>query len=83
MLKTYILNDFKKFLASYTHTHTHTHMYVFGFLFVLVLVLVVLSLHCSVWGLSLVAASRGYSLVGVHGLLTELASFVVQHRLEA
>ena len=52
----------------------------FGFLFVLVLV--VLSLRCC-WGLSLVAASGDYSLVGVPGLLTEVASFAVEHRLEA
>ena len=32
-------------------------------------------------GLSLVAASRGYSLVAVHGFLTAVASFVVEHGL--
>ena len=31
--------------------------------------------------LSLVAASRGYSLVAVLGLLIVLASFVTEHRL--
>ena len=34
---------------------------------------------CTVF--SLVAASGGYSLVGVLGLLTEVASLVVEHRL--
>ena len=32
-------------------------------------------------GLSLVAASGGYSLVGVHGLLIKAASLVVEHGL--
>ena len=32
-------------------------------------------------GLSVVAVSRGYSLVGVHGLLTAEASLVGAHRL--
>ena len=32
-------------------------------------------------GFSLVAVSRGYSLVGVHGLLIVVASLVVEHRL--
>ena len=31
--------------------------------------------------LSLIAASRGYSLVVVHGLLTAVASLVVEHGL--
>ena len=34
-----------------------------------------------VLGLSLVAASRGYSLVSAHGLLVVVASPVVKHRL--
>ena len=33
-------------------------------------------------GFSLVAVSRGYSLVGVHGLLIVVASLVVEHRLQ-
>ena len=33
-------------------------------------------------GLSLVVASRGYSLVVVHGLLIAEASFVAEHRLQ-
>ena len=33
-------------------------------------------------GLSLVAASRDHSLVAVHGLLIEVASLAVEHRLE-
>ena len=33
-------------------------------------------------GLSLVAASRGYSLGAVQGLLIAMASLVVQHRLQ-
>ena len=32
-------------------------------------------------GLSLVAESRGYSLVVVHGLLIAVASLVMEHRL--
>ena len=32
-------------------------------------------------GLSLVPRRRGYSLVVVHGLLSEVASLVVKHRL--
>ena len=32
-------------------------------------------------GLSLVAASGGYSLVAVHGLLISVASLVAEHRL--
>ena len=31
---------------------------------------------------SLVAASRGYSLAAVHGLLTAVASLAVEHRLQ-
>ena len=34
-----------------------------------------------VLGLSLAAASRGYSLVSVHGLLIVVASPIVKHRL--
>ena len=34
----------------------------------------------AVWGLSLVVASGGYSLVEVHGLLIVLASLVAEHR---
>ena len=33
--------------------------------------------------LSLVAASRDYSLVAVHGLLTAVASFLEEHRIQA
>ena len=34
-------------------------------------------------GLSLVVASRGYSLVEVHGLLIAVASLTAKHRLQA
>ena len=44
------------------------------------LLIFALGLHC-VCGLSLVAASWGYSLVAVRGFLTEAASPVVEHRL--
>ena len=37
----------------------------------------------SVCGLSLVATSRGYSLIVVHGLLIVVASLVVEHRLSS
>ena len=40
----------------------------------------VLDLHCCK-GFSLVAASRGCSLVAVHGLLIVVASLVAEHRL--
>lgn len=45
----------------------------------------VLGLRWGTWGsllqrgLSLVAASRGYTLVVVHRLLVELASFIAEH----
>ena len=39
-----------------------------------------LGLHCCA-GFSLVAASRGYSLVVVRGLLIAVGSFVQKHRL--
>ena len=42
--------------------------------------LTVLGLHCSM-DISLVAASRGYSLVSVRRLLTAVASLIVEHRL--
>ena len=35
----------------------------------------------AVFGLSLVVASRGYSLLAVLGLLTAVASLVAEHRL--
>ena len=35
----------------------------------------------AMFGLSLVVASRGYSLLGVLGLLTAVASLVAEHRL--
>ena len=44
------------------------------------LLLAVLGLHCCT-GFSLVAASRGYSLVAVRGLLIAAASLVVEHGL--
>ena len=34
-------------------------------------------------GLSLVAASRGYSLAAVHGLLIAVASLVAEHGIQA
>ena len=42
--------------------------------------LAVLGLYCCM-GFSLVAVSRGYSLVAVHGLLIAVASLAVEHRL--
>ena len=42
--------------------------------------LAVLGLHCRA-GFSLVAASRGYSLVGVHGLLIAVTSLVEENGL--
>ena len=39
-------------------------------------------LRCCV-GFSLVVASRGYSLVTVHGLLILVASLVAEHKLRA
>ena len=40
---------------------------------------------CSVFivvcGLSLIAASEGYSLIAVHGLLTAISSLVAEHGL--
>ena len=44
------------------------------------LFLAVLSLHCCA-GFSVVAASRGYSLVALHGLLSAVVSLAVEHRL--
>ena len=38
---------------------------------------------CYCVGLSLVAASKGYSLVAVHGLLIDVASLVVEHGLQS
>ena len=46
----------------------------------LFLLLAVLSFHGCI-GSSLVAASRGYSLVAVRGLLIAAASLVAEHRL--
>ena len=40
-----------------------------------------LDLRCCA-GVSLVGASRGYSLVVVPGLLIEVASLIVEHRLQ-
>ena len=48
------------------------------FFFNFYLFLTVLGLHC-LMGLSLVAASRGCSLVPMHGLLIVVTSFVVEH----
>ena len=44
------------------------------------LFLVALDLHCCV-GFSVIAASGGYSLVAVCGLLIAVASPVVEHKL--
>ena len=46
----------------------------------LIYLLTVLGLRCCS-GFSLVAVSRGYSLVAVHGLLTEGASLAAEHSL--
>ena len=46
------------------------------------LFLAVLGLHCCV-GFSLVAMSRGYSVIAIHRLLTAAASLVAEHRLQA
>ena len=48
--------------------------------FIFYLFLAVLGLHCCA-GFSLVAASRGYSLVTAHKLLIVVASLVVEHGL--
>ena len=42
--------------------------------------LAVLGLYCCM-GFFLVAVSRGYSLVAVHGVLIVVASLAVEHRL--
>ena len=39
------------------------------------------SVFIAVCGLSLVAASKGYSLTAVHGLLTAISSLVAEHGL--
>ena len=41
-----------------------------------------LGIHCCTWALSLVAESRGHTLVVVRGLLIAVPPFVVEHRLE-
>ena len=51
------------------------------FLFLTHLFWAALDLH-AVCGLSLVVASRDYSLVAVHGLLRAVASLVAEHSLE-
>ena len=48
--------------------------------FFLIFILAMLSHHCSN-SFSLVVASRGYSLVPVHGLLIVVASLVSEHGL--
>lgn len=53
----------------YSCTHTHIHITYMQAL---------LGLHCCT--LSLVVASRGYTLEVIHGLLTIVASFVAKHR---
>ena len=50
------------------------------YLFIIYLVLATLDLHCHT-GFSLVAVSRDYSLVAVHGLLIVVASLNAEHRL--
>lgn len=73
-----------------THVLGHTHTQSSGFsqkgwwplLFLFIyLFLTVLGLRCCS-GFSLVAASRGYSLVAVHRLLIEVASPVAENRLQ-
>ena len=54
-------------------------LYVFTLKFIY-FVLAVLGLHCCAY-FPLVEASRGYSLVAVHGLLISVA-FLVEHRLQ-
>ena len=46
----------------------------------LYLFLAVLGLHCCS-GFPVVAASRGYSLAAVHGLLIAVVSLAMEHRL--
>ena len=46
-----------------------------------ILFVAVPGLSCCTPGLSLVVASRGYSLVVVSGLLTAVASLIAEHRL--
>jgi len=50
------------------------------YLFIIYLVLATLDLHCHM-GFSLVAVSRGYSLVGVHRILFAVTSLVREHRV--
>jgi len=50
-------------------------------LFLKMLFSAVPGLSCYTHELSLLAASRGYSLVVVSGLLTAVASLVAEHRL--
>ena len=50
------------------------------FIFLIFILLAVLGLF-AVSGFSLVAVTRGYSPVAVRGLLTVVASVVVEHRL--
>ena len=45
------------------------------------LLMAMLGLHCCL-GFSIVAASRGYSLVAAHGLLIATASLVAEHGLQ-
>ena len=48
--------------------------------FIYLFILTVLGLRCCL-GFSLVVAIRGYSVVGVLGLVIAVASFVVEHGL--
>ena len=51
------------------------------FFLIIIIILAALGLCCCT-GFSPVAASRGYSLVAVPGLLIALASLVAEHRLQ-
>ena len=51
------------------------------FFLIIIIILAALGLCCCT-GFSPVAASRGYSLVAVPGLLSALASLVAEHRLQ-
>ena len=52
----------------------------FIYLFIFIYLLVALSLPCYI-GFSLAAMMEGYSLIEMHGLLTEVASLVAEHKL--
>ena len=77
----------------YTHTHTHTHIYIYIYIYIYIFIyyyflnlfyFIYFWLHwvfVAVRGLSLVAASGGYSTLPLRGLLIAVASLVAEHGL--